>query len=101
MTTSEAERVEIAIARISEGAGETWLDSASKFFLDYTTARGEAVLTEDVKDAWTRAGGPAPHDPRAWGAVVRRLQRAGDIIYMGKRRAASSHNSLRPTWFVL
>jgi hypothetical protein len=101
-TLNEAEermRSALAIAKVAENVEETWLDAASLYFMGYAGRATDPFLAEDVVREWERQGGERPRDKRAWGAVVKRLLRLGDIIYVGNAPASTSNGRLRSQWF--
>ena len=97
----EAARVEAAHASLEQNVGAPWMDRASDYFVDCIKRHNRPMLAEEVKHFWELDGGDLPHEPRAWGAVVARLSKAGKIVFMGRERTLTSNGSLRPVWYVL
>ena len=82
-------RKEGGMARAEVGAGFEWSAEARSTVLD--VARGRPEFTAD--DVWA-TGLPKPREPRALGAVMNALARAGLIVATGRyiKTAQASRN---------
>lgn len=76
-----------------------WSDRAYSALALYCTKMREPFITEDVR-AWAEGLGliSAPHDSRAWGAVIRRAAAAGMVEKIGFAPARSSNLSPKVLW---
>lgn len=87
-----------AIARAEANAAPDWLATAERIVL--AVSPGGELTTDDI---WTglTAAGVATHEPRALGAVVRRLAKAGEIVATGHYRPSARrecHARPVPVW---
>lgn len=91
------------IARSEAGANRSipgWSDEA--LLAVFTTARrNEFLVSDDIREAGVRIGLQEPHNPSAWGGVIRRAMKAGYIEKTGDTRASMrpvAHKILRPVY---
>lgn len=86
-----------AIDKVERSAGEEAIAAAVKAVLEY--ARTADDFTSD--DVRSQYGDFGFHEPRAWGAVMRRAARTGEIYATDRTRKTgrlSSHNRPMRIW---
>lgn len=89
-------------AKRAEEFQEGWIALALAFVDLYRqTHRGTRFMTEDVRDAYTKAGKLTPPDDRAWGHVMRAAAARGFIRKAGFAPSVSSNNSPKVQWEAL
>lgn len=74
-----------------------WSSHALVKLLEYA-AMHDIFMVEDVRVYAEVKGLPAPPDGRAWGAVVQRAAKSGQIIKLGYAPARSSNLSPKVQW---
>lgn len=82
---SGPELADEAIQRAAENADREWYRSA----LDIVWSLGNTFTTDDVWAALDRHGEPAPHEPRALGAVMRDARKRGWIAPTSEYRQST------------
>lgn len=76
-----------------------WSDRAYAALSIYCAKSREPFIAEDVR-AWAEGLGliSAPHDARAWGAVIQKAARKGMLAKVGYAPAKSSNLSPKVLW---
>ena len=97
-----AERRDLAIERVATKADEVepgWSDRAYAALTIFCAKSKEPFIAEDVR-AWAEGLGliSAPHDARAWGAVMQKACRRGLVSKVGFAPAKSSNLSPKVLW---
>lgn len=87
-----------AVARVEANAQPDWLETARRIVL--AISAGGEFTTDDV---WTglASASVATHEPRALGAVLRRLAKEGHIVKTGQYRPSTRkecHARPVPVW---
>src|SRR5574343_2109818 len=89
-----------AINRVHENAGQQWIDiawrAAWRFF--HLLPPGATFQSYDlIQFAESQYGAAAiPHDRRAWGAILRTMQKDGQIERAGFEQSKASNRHLAP-----
>lgn len=90
-----------AIAAVGSHVTPTWRETALAVVRSVATAKG-TFTADDVREDAARVELPSPHDPRAWGAVMRGAVVAGWIAGTGRTaRSRYRHGALIPIWASL
>lgn len=102
LITDPAARRDDGIERVAMKADlldEGWTDRAYAALTIYCAKAKDPFITEDVR-AWAEGLGliSAPHDSRAWGAVMQKASRKGLVTKVGYAPAKSSNLSPKVLW---
>ena len=88
-------------AEHADRANYRWTVEATRWMTHYALANQEEFMTEEarafIQDQW---GVPPPPDSRAYGRIMRNLQKRGIIKHVRYDRAtnASTHGGIRSVW---
>lgn len=86
---------------VEDNANQTapgWSAAAYAAIAEFCRERPYPFLLEDVRQWSASRGIAAPHDRRAWGAVIRRAAKHGLVRKVGYAPAASSNMSPKVQW---
>lgn len=91
-------RRDVALAQVELNADDRWMEAAEAAVR--FCARTMDDFTSD--DVWARLSGvPAPHEPRAMGAVMRRLAKDGVVVRTDRTRDSErpeAHRGPKRVW---
>lgn len=90
---------EAGAAAALENAGKLWADEAYLAFCYYAKLN-PTFMTEDVREFAHGHGLPFPPDGRAWGGVINRAKRAGQIERVGyaPMKSPNCHSDPKTVW---